>query len=208
MEYISTKAIEEITEFIFVNDKPVCADAVFVVGGSLPQAAEIAAELYKKGYSDKIFIGGKYSIKRDCFPIPEYKTEYDFYKDILIQNGICEDDIYGENESTYTKQNAEFAQRVAAENNLDIHKALIVCKSFHAKRCLLFYQTYFPDTDFFVVPFDGFNISKNNWYKTEYGVNRVFGEIERIGKQVSPKLISDFNLDEIKSKLLRKFLSQ
>lgn len=188
---ISAKTIDDITEFIFVSDKPVPADAIFVVGGSLPKAAEIAAELYKRGYSNKIFIGGKFSIKRDCFPIPEYNTEYDFYKDILIKNGICEEHIYGENESTYTKQNAEFARKIAIDNHFDIKKGLIVCKSFHAKRCLLFYQMYFPDTEFSVIPFDGFNVSRDNWHKTEYGIKRVLGEIERISKQVSPELIKD-----------------
>lgn len=191
---ISAKTIKEITEFIFVSDNPDAADAIFVVGGSLPKAAELAAELYKKGYSDKIFIGGKFSIKRDCFPIPEYHTEYDFYKDILTKNGVCEDHIYGENKSTYTKQNAEFAKRIAIKHHFNIKKGLIVCKSFHARRCLLFYQMHFPDVEFSVVTFDGFEISKDNWYKTEYGVKRVLGEIERIGNQVSTELIKNFIL--------------
>ena len=189
---LSAKTIKEITEFILVYDKPAAADAIFVVGGSLPQAAELAAGLYKKGYSDKIFIGGKFSIKRDRFPIPEYHTEYDFYKDILTKNGVGEDHIYGESESAYTRQNAEFAKRIAAEHHFNIKKGLIVCKSFHAKRCLLFYQMYFPDVEFSVVTFDGFEINRDNWYKTEYGVKRVMGEIERIGNQVSPELIKDF----------------
>ena len=193
MNTLSAKTIEDITEFIFVSDEPVAADAIFVVGGSLPTATELAAELYKKGYSDKIFIGGKYSIKHNCFPKPEYHTEYDFYKDILIKNGVCEDDIYGENESTYTKQNAEFAQKAVVKNNFDIKKGIIICKAFHARRSLLFYQMYFPDVEFSVVTFDGFDISKDNWYKSEYGIKRVLGEIERIDNQVSPELIKDFN---------------
>lgn len=199
---ISMEIISQITEFIFVNNEPAQADAIFVVGGSLPQAAEIAAGLYKKGCSDRIFIGGKYSIKRESFPIPEFETEYDFYKDILTKNGVPKDDIYGENQSTYTKQNAEFAQKAVVENSLNIHKGIIVCKSFHAKRCLLFYQMYFPDVKFLVITFDGFNISRYNWYKTEYGINRVLGEIDRIGKQVSPELVSNFDINEIKNKLL------
>lgn len=198
----SAKTIKEITEFIFVSDKPAAADAIFVVGGSLPQAAELAAELYKKGYSDKIFIGGKYSIKHNCFPKPEYHTEYDFYKDILIKNGVCEDDIYGENKSAYTKQNAEFAQKAAEKNNFNIKKGILICKAFHAKRSLLFYQMYFPDVEFSVVTFNGFDVSKDNWYKTEYGINRVLGETERIGSQVSPDLISNFNLEKIRKEIL------
>lgn len=54
MNTLSAKTIKEITEFIFVYDGPAVADAIFVVGGSLPQVAELAARLYKKGYSDKI----------------------------------------------------------------------------------------------------------------------------------------------------------
>ena len=174
---------EYITDYVFVGTQPHNSDAIFVVGGSLPEAAELAAELYKNKYSDKIIISGKYSVKRNCFPLPEYETEYDFYKDVLLKKGVKENDIYGENESRYTKQNAEFAKRVVDENNLSIRKALIVCKSFHAKRCLLLYQMYFPNVDFTVVTFDGFGISKDNWYQTEYGRERVMGEIKRIEEQ-------------------------
>ena len=174
---------EYITNNVFVGTQPHNSDAIFVVGGSLPEAAELASELYHKGYSNKIIIGGKYSVKRDCFSLPEYETEYDFYKDILLRNGVNENDIYGENESGYTKQNAEFARRVVDKNNLSISKAMIVCKAFHAKRCLLLYQMYFPDVEFTVVTFDGFGISWDNWYQTEYGSERVMGEIKRIEEQ-------------------------
>ena len=175
--------IKDITDYIFIGVPPRKADAIFVVGGSLPDAAELAADLYNNNYADKIIIGGKYSVKRDCFPLSKYETEYDFYKDILLKNGVNESDIYGENESGYTKQNAEYAKGVVDENNLLINKALIVCKSFHAKRCLLLYQMYFPNVDFTVVTFDGFDISKDNWYQTEYGRARVMGEIKRIEEQ-------------------------
>ncbi len=174
---------EYITNNVFVETQPHNSDAIFVVGGSLPEAAELAADLYNKKYADKIIIGGKYSVKRNSFPLPDYETEYDFYKDILLKNGVNESDIYGENESGYTKQNAEYAKRVIDENSLSVGKALIVCKSFHAKRCLLLYQMFFPNVDFTVVTFDGFDITKDNWYQTEYGRERVMGEIKKIEEQ-------------------------
>lgn len=176
--------IERITDYIFVSDEPCKVDAIFVVGGSLTIAGELASELYNNGYSKTIIVGGKYSVKRDCFPLPEYETEFDFYRDILIRNGVNEADIYGEAQSEYTKQNAEFAKKVVDENNLSVNSAIIVCKSFHARRCLLFYQMYFPNVDFKVVSFDGFDVSKDNWHKTDYGKKRVFGELKRIKEQV------------------------
>ena len=175
--------IKEITDYIFIGTEPCKADAVFVVGGSLPDAARLAADLYHRGFADTVIIGGKYSVKRDNFPLPEYETEYDLYKDTLLKRGVREEDIYGERESGYTKQNAEFAKRVVDENGLMIRKALIVCKSFHAKRCQLLYQIYFPGVDFTVVTFDGFGISRDNWYQTEYGKERVMGELKKIEQQ-------------------------
>lgn len=191
---------DKITDYIFVSDKPCKVDAIFVVGGSLSDAAELAAELYKDGYAKNILIGGKYSIKRDGFPLPEYETEYKFYKDILIKNGVDEADIYGEARSTYTKQNAEFAKQVVNQNQLKIDSAIIICKAFHARRSLLFYQMYFPDVDFKVVTFDGFDVSKDNWYQTDYGKRRVFGELKRIKEQVpnaEALIIDDEKLDTI-----------
>lgn len=176
--------VNDITNYIFVSDEPCNVDAIFVVGGSLATAAELAADLYSKGYSKNILIGGKYSIKRDGFPLPEYETEYDFYKDILIKNGVSKADIYGEARSEYTKQNAEFAKEVVDENKLKVDSAIIICKAFHARRCLLFYQMYFPDVDFKVVTFNGFDVSKDNWNTTDCGKKRVFGELKRIKEQV------------------------
>lgn len=192
--------INEITNYIFVSDDPCKVDAIFVVGGSLPIAAEIAAKLYHTGFSKNIVIGGKYSVKRDSFPLPEYETEFDFYKDILIMNGVDEANIYGEARSGYTKQNAEFAKQIVDEEKLNIKSAIIICKSFHARRCLLFYQMYFPDVNFKMVTFDGFDVLKDNWQDTEYGRKRVFGELKRIKEQVSNAesiIISDKQLDKI-----------
>lgn len=192
--------INDITKYIFVNDKPCKVDAVFVVGGSLPDAAEVAARLYANGYSKNIIIGGRYSVKRDGFPLPEYETEFDFYKDILIRNGVDCNDIYGEARSGYTKQNAQFAKQVVDENRIKVKSAIIICKAFHARRSLLFYKMFFPDVDFKLVTFDGFDVSKDNWYKTDYGRKRVFGELKRIKEQVPGAeniIISDKTSDTV-----------
>lgn len=193
------KIIDDITDFIFINSEPEKADAAFVVGGSFPEAAEIAADLWKKEIVKYVIIGGGVSIKTGCFPGPkskqniynkQYETEFEFYKDVLLINGVDENSIFGENCSAYTKQNAEFAKRVVIKNNLIIGNAIIICKSFHARRCLMFYQSYFPNIDFSVITFDGFGISKDNWFKSDYGIQRVVGELKRCGEQIS---IDDIN---------------
>ena len=58
-----------------------------------------------------------------------------------------------------------------------------VCKAFHARRCLMLYQMAFPDVSFIVRPVHCYNITKDNWYTTEEGTDRVLGELARCGNQ-------------------------
>lgn len=186
--------IKDISEFIFIENKPEKADVIIVAGGSFPEPAEIAADLWKAKYAPKIFIGGGVSVKLGKFPGPrtkrdiyskDYKTEYDFYKDVLHINGVSENAIFGEDRSSSTRENAVFAKQFFENKRIKINRALLVCKSFHARRCLMFFQSAFPQTDFLIIPFAGFGITKWNWFKTEYGVQRTLGELSRCGNQFS-----------------------
>ncbi len=62
------RIIKAITDFIFVEDTPQKSDVIMVVGGSYPEAAEIAAKqnVYNKNYAD----------------------ECEFYTDVLLKNGV------------------------------------------------------------------------------------------------------------------------
>lgn len=201
------RIIKAITDFIFVEDALQKSDIIIVVGGSYPEAAEIAADLWKSGYAPKIMIGGGVSIKTGKFPgsrskqnvyNKDYADECEFYTDILLKNGIDESVIYGENKSSFTKENALYAKKLAEERNLTVSKAILICKSFHSRRCLMLYQTVFPDVEFYVKTFDGFGITKDNWYLSEYGRQRVLGELKRCGEQITPMefvVLSSINLD-------------
>ena len=59
----------------------------------------------------------------------------------------------------------------------------IVCKVFHTRRCLMLYQMAFPNVDIRVCPVHCYNITKDNWYKSETGIDRVLGELARCGSQ-------------------------
>ena len=78
---------------------------------------------------------------------------------------------------------AEGVRKAVDEKGIEIKTAIIVCKAFHARRCLMLYQMAFPNTDIKVCPVHCYNITKENWYQTEYGTDRVLGELARCGNQ-------------------------
>lgn len=184
--------ITDISNFIFVSDAPETVDAIFLPGGSYPEPPEYAAELYRKKYAKWLIPSGGVSVKRDKWPgvhakadryNGDYQSDYEFFTDVLIQNGVPADAIIGENQSGHTRDNAFLSRKAVDEKGIEIKTALIVCKAFHARRCLMLYQMAFPDVAIKVCPVHCFNITKENWYKSEQGIDRVLGELARCGNQ-------------------------
>ena len=189
---MNNRIINDITNFIFVEDKPQKVDAIFLPGGSHPEQPEYAVELYRKGYAKWLIPSGGVSVKRDSWPgvrskadiyNGDYQSDCAFFRDVFVKNGVPTDVIVGEDKSGHTRDNAFLSRKVVNEKGLEIKTAIIVCKAFHARRCLMLYQMAFPDTKFYVCPVVCMGITKDNWYKSEQGIDRVLGELARCGNQ-------------------------
>lgn len=194
---MTKRIINDITNFIFVSDKPQKSDIIFLPGGSFPDIPEKAAELYHEGYASLLLPSGGVSIKTGKFAgvkskqeiyDKDYQTDCEFYSDALLKNGIPQQAILCEDKSGHTKDNAFFSRKVADANGLRIKSAIIVCKSFHARRCLMLYQLAFPEAEILVCPVDCYGITRDNWHTFEYGIDRVLGELARCGNQFAGEI--------------------
>ena len=56
-----TKFLEEMTNFIFLEDEPKISDVIFVPGSEEGELAKTAAKLYLKGYAPLLVPSGKYA---------------------------------------------------------------------------------------------------------------------------------------------------
>ena len=192
---MNMQIIDDITRFIFIENELEPADAVLIPGGSLAELPQEAAKCWKENLAPIVVPSGKYSIKTDFFhgarsqqdkyPGP-YDTEADFYTAVLTDCGVATDAIIAENKARYTQQNALFSRELLDDKKIVLKKAIICCKAFHARRCLMYYQIYFPDTAFMidsVAQTQEYDISAENWYQSAIGRKKVFGELSRIGTQ-------------------------
>ena len=189
---MNDKFLNQITEFIFVEDKPEKSDVIFIPGSGFPQLAEEAAKLYHQGMAPYILPSGRYSIlngkfagvqeKKELYD-GEYETEWEFLKEVLKKNQVLEEHILREDKATYTYENAIYSRKVTDCLGMEIKKAILCCKPYHARRSLLYYQLLYPETQFFVCPIQDSDVKRENWYLTEKGIRLVFGEVQRIGEQ-------------------------
>lgn len=189
---MNDKFLNQITEFIFVEDKPEKSDVIFIPGSGFPQLAEEAAKLYHQGLVPYILPSGRYSVlngkfagvqeKKELYD-GEYETEWEFLKEVLKKNHVSEEHILREDKATYTYENAIYSRKVTDRLGMEIKKAILCCKPYHARRSLLYYQLLYPETQFYVCPIQDSDVKRDNWYLTEKGIRLVFGEVQRIGEQ-------------------------
>jgi uncharacterized SAM-binding protein YcdF (DUF218 family) len=170
---------DAITKFIFVETELEKSDVILVPGGTIPQLMERAAELYHEGLAPYILPTGGPNHR-----IPEYESEWEYLNNIGLKLGVPEQAILKENKAKHTFDNAELSWKVLRENNIDVKKAIIVCKGYHSRRALMTYQTAFPlDVEFCVCTvLDKCGIDKDNWHLADEKIGIVMGEVAKIGK--------------------------
>lgn len=184
----------EVEDFIFVENMPEKSDIIFVPGNGYPQMAEHAAELYREGMAPFVLPSGKYSITAGKFAgvlsdagkyQGTYETEWEFLKDVLLCNGVPEQAILKEDMATYTWENACFSRSVTDRAGIKVRKAILCCKTHHARRALLYYQRAYPEAQILVCPCCVDGIDRENWRKSNEGIDAVTGEMTRIIRQFS-----------------------
>lgn len=166
-----------ITNFIFVESKISPADVILIPGSNHPQLMEEAAFLYKKGMAPFVLPSGGYKAHVGM-------SEWAYLQNIGLSRGIPEEVILKEDQAQHTLENARFSLEVLKSKGIEFDKVIIVCKACHSRRALMSYQEAFPHTtEIMVRPVvDRYEITKDNWYLSAKGIERVMSEVQRVGK--------------------------
>ena len=117
---MTNRIVTDISNYIFVSDEPAKSDAIFLPGGSHPEQPEYVAELYHQGYAKWLVTSGGISVKRDKWRgvrskadihNGDYQSDWEFFKDVFLKNGVPTEAIIGEDKSGHTCDNAFFPEK-------------------------------------------------------------------------------------------------
>lgn len=184
------KFLNYFTDYIFVKDEPQKADVIFVPGNGYPQMAAHAAELWKEGFAPYVLPSGRYSTVLGHFAGAQdlaeqyggnYETEWEFLRTVL-QKTACRRKRF------CAKTRRRIRMKCTAVTGSDRcgghrgKKAILCCRNLHARRCILYYQLVYPETEFFVCPSD-IEFTRENWHTKGEWIDQVLGEMERCGGQ-------------------------
>lgn len=185
------RAIQDITNFIFMQDSPAFCDVILIPGTSQSAITEKAAELYQEGWAPYVLPSGGCSsnvgyFARENIDNPKYDgvyaSDFEYCKHILLANGVPESAILQENQATNTMENAMYSATVLKALGISVKRGIICCQAFHARRAFLSYTCHFPGTELLVVPSNTQGISAENWHLSDKGFKKVMGEVAKCGK--------------------------
>ncbi len=146
-------------QVLTVDNGPMKADVLVVLGGGGTDRPARAAELFKQGDAPRILVSGN----GDCRWIGQF----------LETQGVPSAAITLESRSSTTRENAEFS--IPLLRQMGAHRVIIVTSWFHSRRALMCFEHYAPDLTFYSRPsYQGY--SEASWnqkgtgggFKSEY----------------------------------------
>jgi uncharacterized SAM-binding protein YcdF (DUF218 family) len=155
------------------------ADCIFVLGSHDLRVADRAVELYRMGLAPYIiFSGGVGKLTQGLYK----KSEAETLADIARQQGVPENRILIEGESTNTGENIRFVKQLLEEKKLDFHSFILVQKPYMERRTYATFMKQWPGQEIMVtssqLSFDEY-VSSGNIPKEDI-INTMVGDTERI----------------------------
>lgn len=174
--------IQILWNYMRLNQKLEKSDCIIVLGTADISVADVAVELYFKGYSNKIiFSGGLGKVTSRIWKEPEANK----FAKRAMELGVPEDKIYIENESTNTGDNFRFTKKLIEREKLDIHSCIVVCKAFDEKRAYAAFRKIMHEYKGIITSKDiecieYYNKNKNTFEGENEWVHVLVGDIQRM----------------------------
>ncbi|MBQ3791413.1 MAG: YdcF family protein [Lachnospiraceae bacterium] len=205
------RTLQDIANFIFLEDQPEQADLIMVCGSARIEPARRAAELYHAGFATRVLPTGRYGeqsadlkaqmrklaandgadpeeifarMEQEAKAVgkPFPETEWEYQRNTLLAAGVPEEAILKEDRSRNTFENAVFARELLLKEDGRLPATMILCcQAFHARRALMTLSTEFPDTRILVCPAVTRGLSRETCWDTAAGYDKVMQELEKCG---------------------------
>jgi uncharacterized SAM-binding protein YcdF (DUF218 family) len=156
---------------LVVDQPPVAADAMMVLGGGDGSVQDRAIQLYNEGWAPLLISSGE----PPNLPGPE-RSYAELGADYMIERGVPREAILVVPQATSTYEEAMVCLALCQERGLD--RLLVIADPYHTRRASLTFRHVFRDADI-ALTFVGARpdwFDPNSWWQSERPVLAVFQE--------------------------------
>lgn len=133
--------IERLWSYMQMNQSLEKSDCIFVLGSNDVRVAEYAAELFLKGWANKLIFSGGYGRLTDGI---FSDTEADTFTAIAQDMGVPAESIIVENKATNTGENVLFTYELLKQLDCDCRTFILVQKPYMERRTYATFTKQWP----------------------------------------------------------------
>jgi uncharacterized SAM-binding protein YcdF (DUF218 family) len=137
---------KQIWDYLRLNQTPVPADCILVLGSHDPRVAKYGADLYLRKLAPLIVFSGK----RGGLTGRWRRTEADKFAQVALQAGVPRSKILIEREATNTGENVLFTKQLLAKRGLDPERFILVQKPYMERRTWATFKRVWPQKEIIV----------------------------------------------------------
>lgn len=165
--------VETVSNFLADKQPLNKADAILVFGHYLPQVAEQAADLYRRGVAPVVLVSGYYHEK-----VPTgFRSEAHHYAELMIDRGVPKEAIILEEQASNTLENVHFGIAALESSGHQVKSLVLVGVPWLMRRARATVEKQYPaitiGTESFTPPLDMLDVTR---------VNRLVGEVDRLAE--------------------------
>jgi|SRR3989344_4538486 len=169
--------LKPVWDWLVIRDDPKESDIIFIFGSYAEPVAKLAANLYHKKIAPKIIVTGYRGAVVNYFKHHK-QSQADFFKKILREENVPEQDIIEEDKSTNTKENVLFGMSKLQEENIFPKRVILITRPWHSRRCVATFKKFFPQVEIMSCPPEG-GATENIDRPKEIFAKRMVDEIPR-----------------------------
>jgi uncharacterized SAM-binding protein YcdF (DUF218 family) len=174
---LSPESIDEITNFMFVPEEPLQANATIVFGMSLwRRPVEKAVSLYREGRAGRLVLTGGHNPSIGAVEAIEMWCK-------ARELGVPDSDLLVESQATNTRENIANAHALLRASGQSSQALCInlVTINYHVRRTLLtFDDVCGAGHRLGVASYPSRHCPRDAWFRTEQGRKNVLGELAKI----------------------------
>lgn len=180
---------ERIASFIDLHAPPRRANVAFVFGTRLEEPAWLATTLVNEGKVDYVVLTGGVNRHTEFIESVEHEK-------LLLSNGVPEDRIIAEQESSNTGENVVFGLRELAKrfDLSTITSVVAVAKWYHSRRAVMTLKRHLGQGKrFYVDSYEPDQSRRADWYLRESSARPIIKEWQSISGYLRRGWISEVN---------------
>jgi uncharacterized SAM-binding protein YcdF (DUF218 family) len=168
--------------WLVVDNRPMPADAILVLGGGRGERLAAGLELYREGWAGRIYISGPNEPGISRYLDPDASTRVEWMRRLAVKQGVPENSIMIILGPSSTYEEASMSKEIFLQSQFS--RILVVTSPYHTRRAYQTFRRIYKDSGIDVrviaAPWETMRHRQGEWWRHESDTFAILNETGKL----------------------------